>query len=222
MSISIEEYVLLAQQFYEGRNYSFNVDNLEKILSVSESAFKHYPRVFSFRVDLRFQQDPAFGMYLALKPEAGSRIIKEFFSRLKRLIECDESERRYEGKRVHSTDIRYVWAKEQTAGAPCPHYHMMFFLNRDAYYKLGNYESERMNLANKVRVAWHSAVSDENISLQDCKKMGLVHFPNNAEYLIERNDTESLKKMLVRAAYLAKNETKRRGQGYRCFGGSNI
>ncbi|WP_429103362.1 hypothetical protein [Aeromonas veronii] len=56
MSISIEEYVLLAQQFYEGRNYSFNVDNLEKILSVSESAFKHYPRVFSFRVDLRFQQ----------------------------------------------------------------------------------------------------------------------------------------------------------------------
>ncbi|MBJ7590833.1 YagK/YfjJ domain-containing protein [Aeromonas veronii] len=81
MSISIEEYVLLAQQFYEGRNYSFNVDNLEKILSVSESALKHYPRVFSFRVDLRFQQDPAFGMYLALKPEAGSRIIKEFFSR---------------------------------------------------------------------------------------------------------------------------------------------
>ncbi|MEH8208106.1 YagK/YfjJ domain-containing protein, partial [Aeromonas veronii] len=72
------------------------------------------------------------------------------------------------------------------------------------------------------RVAWHSAVSDENISLQDCKKMGLVHFPKNAEYLIERNDTESLKKMLVRTAYLAKNETKRRGEGYRCFGGSNI
>ncbi|WP_407161042.1 inovirus-type Gp2 protein [Aeromonas caviae] len=48
------------------------------------------------------------------------------------------------------------------------------------------------------------------------------HLPKNAEYLIERNDTESLKKMLVRAAYLAKNETKRRGQGYRCFGGSNI
>lgn len=161
-------------------------------------------------------------MYLALKPESGSRILKEFFSRLKWLIERDESERRYEGKRVHSTEIRYVWAKEQTADAPSPHYHMMIFLNRDAYYKLGNYESERMNLANKIRVAWHSAVYDENISLQDCKKMGLVHFPKNAEYLIERNDTESLKKMLVRAAYLAKNETKRRGEGYRCFGGSNI
>jgi hypothetical protein len=52
--------------------------------------------------------------------------------------------------------------------------------------------------------------------------MGLVHFPKNAEYLIERNDIESLKKILVRAAYLAKNETKRRGEGYRCFGGSNI
>ena len=161
-------------------------------------------------------------MYLALKPDSGSRIIKEFFSNLKWLIECDESERRYEGKRVHSTEIRYVWAKEQKAGAPCPHYHMMIFLNRDAYYKLGNYESERMNLANKIRVAWHSAVYDENITLQDCKKMGLVHFPKNAEYLIERNDTESLKKMFVRAAYLAKNETKRRGQGYRCFGGSNL
>lgn len=83
MSISIEEYVLLAQQFYKARNYSFNGDNLEKILSVSECALKHYSRVFAFRVDLRFQQDPAFGMYLALKPESGSRIIKEFFSRLK-------------------------------------------------------------------------------------------------------------------------------------------
>ncbi|MFL9593338.1 inovirus Gp2 family protein [Aeromonas schubertii] len=222
MSISIEEYVRLAQQFYKARNYSFNVDNLEKILSVSGSALKNYSRVFAFRVDFHFKQDSAFGMYLALKPEACSRIIKEFFSRLKWLIERDESERRYEGKRVHSTDIRYVWAKEQTADAPCPHYHMMIFLNRDAHYKLGNYESERMNLANKIRVAWHSAVSDENINLQDCKKMGLVHFPKNAEYLIERNDTESLKKMLERAAYLAKYETKRRGEGYRCFGGSNI
>ncbi len=222
MSISIEEYVLLAQQFYEGRNYSFNVDNLEKILSVLENALKHYSRVFAFRVDFHFEQHTGVGMYLALKPESGSRILKEFFSRLKWLIECDESERRYEGKRVHSTEIRYVWAKEQTADAPCPHYHMMIFLNRDAYYKIGNYESERMNLANKIRVAWHSAVYDENITPQDCKKMGLVHFPENAEYLIERNDTESFKKMLVRAAYLAKNETKRRGEGYRCFGGSNI
>ena len=222
MSISIEEYVLLAQQFYKGKHYNFNVDNLEKILSVSESTLKHYSRVFAFRVDFHFEQNSGFGMYLALKPESGARIIKGFFSRLKWLMECDESERRDEGKRVHSTEIRYVWAKEQTTDAPCPHYHMMIFLNRDAYYKLGNYESERMNLANKVRVAWHSAVSDENISLQDCKKMGLVHFPKNAEYLIERNDTESLKKMLVRTAYLAKNETKRRGEGYRCFGGSNI
>ncbi|MFQ2048364.1 inovirus Gp2 family protein [Aeromonas veronii] len=222
MSISIEEYVLLAQQFYEGRNYSFNVDNLEKILSVSESALKHYPRVFAFRVDFHFEQHTGVGMYLALKPESGSRILKEFFSRLKWLIQCDESERRYEGKRIHSTEIRYVWAREQTADAPSPHYHMMIFLNRNAYYKLGNYASKRMNLANKIRVAWHSAVYDENINLQDCKKMGLVHFPENAEYLIERNDTESLKKMLVRAAYLAKNETKRRGEGYRCFGGSNL
>ncbi|ENC6372253.1 inovirus Gp2 family protein [Aeromonas veronii] len=222
MSISIEEYVLLAQQFYEGRNYSFNVDNLEKILSVSECALKHYPRVFAFRVDFHFEQHTGVGMYLVLNHESGSRILKTFFSKLKWLIQCDESERRYEGKRVHSTEIRYVWAREQTADAPSPHYHMMIFLNRDAYYKLGSYASERMNLANKIRVAWHSAVYDENINLQDCKKMGLVHFPENAEYLIERNDTESLKKMLVRAAYLAKNETKRRGEGYRCFGGSNI
>lgn len=222
MPISMGEYVLLAQQFYEGRNYSFNVDNLEKILSVSEGALKHYSRVFAFRVDFHFEQNSGFGMYLALKPESGSRIIKEFFSRLKWLIERDELERRYEGKRVHSTEIRYVWAKEQTADAPCPHYHMMIFLNRDAYYKLGNYKSEKMNLVNKLRMAWCRAVYDEDITLQICKKMGLVHFPKNAEYLIERNDTESLKKMLVRAAYLAKHETKRRREGYRCFGGSNL
>lgn len=222
MIVSIEEYSLLAQKFYEGKNYSFNVGNLGKILSVSESAIKHYSRVFAFRADFRFEQSTGFEIYLALKPESGSRIIKDFFSRLKWLIERDELERRDEGKRVHSTEIRYVWAKEQTADASSPHYHMMFFLNRNAYYKLGRYDSEKMNLANKIRVAWHSAVYDENINLQDCKKMGLVHFPKNAEYLIERNDTESFKKMLARAAYLAKYETKRRGEGYRCFGGSNL
>ncbi len=219
---TLNEYRVAAERHYQKNGYTFDKDNLSKIVAVMNDAFTQYSRVFAFRVDLRFQQDPAFGMYLALKPESGSRILKEFFSKIKWLIERDESERRYEGKRVHSTEIRYVWAKEQTADAPCPHYHMMIFLNRDAYYKLGNYESERMNLANKIRVAWHSAVYDENINLQDCKKMGLVHFPKNAEYLIERNDTESIKKMLVRAAYLAKNETKRRGQGYRCFGGSNL
>ena len=51
MSISIEEYVLLAQQFYEGRNYSFNVDNLEKILSVSERALLSItPECFPFEL----------------------------------------------------------------------------------------------------------------------------------------------------------------------------
>ena len=221
MSISIEEYVLLAQQFYEGRNYSFNVDNLEKILSVSESALKHYSRVFAFRVDLRFQQDPAFGMYLALKPESGSRIIKEFFSRLKWLIERDESERRYEGKRVHSTEIRYVWAKEQTADAPCPHYHMMIFLNRDTYFKLGKFDSVEMNLANKVRMAWFKALSDDDVTIAFCIEKGLVHFPKNPEYHFGKGDEEQFYMMLMRAAYLAKQNTKRRGEGYRCFDGSN-
>ncbi|WP_421312255.1 hypothetical protein [Aeromonas veronii] len=70
MSVSIEEYVLLAQQFYEGQNYRFNVDNLEKILSVLESVLKHYPRMFAFRVDFHFEQHTGFGMYLALKPES--------------------------------------------------------------------------------------------------------------------------------------------------------
>ncbi|WP_270831301.1 inovirus Gp2 family protein [Aeromonas sp. QDB03] len=219
---TLNEYRVAAERHYQKNGYTFDKDNLSKIVAVMNDAFTQYSRVFAFRVDFHFEQHTGVGMYLVLKPESGSRILKAFFSRLKWLIDRDESERRYEGKRVHSTEIRYVWAREQTADAPCPHYHMMIFLNRDAYYKLGNYESERMNLANKIRVAWHSAVYDENINLQDCKRMGLVHFPENAEYLIERNDTESLKKMLVRAAYLAKSETKRRGERYRCFGGSNI
>ena len=222
MPLTLDEYMLRTKEFYRNKDYRFNRDNMEKILSVSNNSMECHSRVFAFRVDFHFPKMDFWEMVFAVRPDYGGVAIKVFVEELNKLIGKDIVNRRLNGKRVHPTTIRYIWAREQTADAAHPHFHMMIFLNRDAYYKLGNYESERMNLANKVRVAWHSAVSDENISLQDCKKMGLVHFPKNAEYLIERNDTESLKKMLVRTAYLAKNETKRRGEGYRCFGGSNI
>ena len=207
-------------QHYGENKYDFNVGNLEKILSVSKCALEHHSRVLAFRVDLHFPKDPHFKMLLALKTEYSARVIKAFFKEFHWLISRDEDERRDTGKRVHSTDIRYVWAREQTCETPSPHYHMMILLNRDAYYKLGSFDSEKLNLANKIRMAWYRAVYDDVVTLQFCKS-GLVHFPENAEYHVNKNDVESLKEMLKRVAYLAKNETKRRGEGYRCFGGSN-
>ena len=42
---------------------------------------------------------------------------------------------------------------------------MMIFLNRDTYFKLGKFDSVEMNLANKVRMAWFKALSDDDVTM---------------------------------------------------------
>lgn len=221
MFISADNYLLIANEHYKNK-YVFDRNNLEKIISVVRSAIEHNSRVLAFRVEMHLPSDFVHQIIFREHPEYGGVVIKAFFEEFNKLLNLDVREQVLNGKRIRCTDVRYIWAREQTDDAPVPHYHMMIFLSREAYYKLGRFDSEVMNLANKIRMAWHRAVYEENVTIQFCQNRGLVHFPDNAEYRCDKDDEESIRKMLLRAAYLAKNETKRRGCRYRCFGGSNI
>lgn len=222
MPLTLDEYMLRAKGFYKNKDYKFNRDNMEKILSVSNNAMECHTRVFAFRVDFHFPKMAFWEMLFAISPDYGGDSINVFAAEFNKLIGNDIVNRRSNGKRVHPTTVRYIWAREQTADAALPHFHLLIFLNRDTYFKLGRFDSAEMNLANKVRMAWFKALSDDDVTIAFCIENGLVHFPKNPEYHFGKDDEEQYLNMLMRAAYLAKEDTKRRGEGYRCFGGSNI
>lgn len=219
---TLNEYRVAAERHYQKNGYTFDKDNLSKIVAVMNDAFTQYSRVFAFRVDLRFPDN----VFTRILSEGSSRyhgaVLKAFFAELEKLFVLDQMRQATNGKRVRKTAIRYVWAREQTAEAVVPHYHLMFFLNGDAYYSLGNFKSENMNLANKLRVAWHRAVFETDVSIDFCRRRGLVQLSEKGQHEVFSNDPVAIKKVLLHTAYLAKNESKRRGQGYQCFGGSNL
>lgn len=57
-----------------------------------------------------------------------------------------------------------------------------FFFKKDAYYHLGNYETES-NLRMMIIRAWYSAL---RLDLEDYP--GLVHYPENCRYILDKND----------------------------------
>ena len=218
---TLNEYRVAAERHYQKNGYTFDKDNLSKIVAVMNDAFTQYSRVFAFRVDLRFPDN----LFTRMLSEGSSRyhgaVLKAFFTEIEKLFVLDQIRQATNGKRVRKTTIRYVWAREQTAEAVVPHYHLMFFLNGEAYCSLGNFKSKNMNLANKIRVAWHRAVFEEDLSIDFCTERGLVQFSEKGQHEIFSDDPVAIKKVLLHAAYLAKRETKRRGVGYQCFGGTN-
>lgn len=218
--ITLKEYMKLADKYYHQKGYQFSKKNLKKILSVLACSLDAYPRVFAFRCDLRFPLDEVVLSDEMLTMAMGlneTKLMKRFLEEFKRLIRRDIAKKCREDKRYHKTEVRYVWAREQ-AGSIHPHFHLVIFLNRDAYARIGRYDSMKMNIANKVRAAWLHAIS----APEEVQYEGLVHFPVNAEYTLKRVDVSTVNDFLIRSAYLAKNETKDRGHGFRCFGGSNI
>lgn len=221
MPLTLDEFLLRTKDFYKNKDYKFNRDNMEKILSVSNNAMECHPRLLAFRVDLHFPRMAFWAWLFAERPDYGGIAIKQFIEEFNKLIWKDIVTRESNGKRVHPTSIRYIWAREQTADNSLPHFHMMIFLNKDTYFKLGNFKSTKMNLANKVRMAWFRVLLDEEVTPSFCIEKGLVHFPDKGEYHFGKGDEEQYYKMLMRVVYLAKQDSKRRGEGYRCFGGSN-
>ena len=141
--------------------------------------------------------------------------MKRFIASLKSQLKAYDERRMREGIRVHPTKLRYVWVCEQNE-AELPHYHLLFVLNKAAYWRLNNLHSSE-SLAGKIQKSWCSALG------LDYPEYGvLVHFPENCEYVLTRSDainrTPVFRNFILRVFYLAKLRTKIRGRGRRCIG----
>lgn len=179
---------------------------LNKIISVMNASLKEHPRTFAFRVDLRLPR--------TLRDIREDRLMERFISSFKEKVRHARRRAQRINPHAHQTSVRYLWAREigQTGGRP--HYHLVIFVNHDAFNCLGSYRLGSSNLYSRMVEAWASAL---DIELEAA--VGLVHIPRDALYPVFADDPDSEEIFFYRASYMAKAATKVRGSRH-CFGGS--
>lgn len=182
---------------------------LEILHETMQQALEHYPRVFTFRVDLRFPIEFDFS-----ELTNSNDVIRRFFESLKAKIKYNRDMARRTNKYAHNCKVRYVWAREFGEQGR-PHYHAAILLNRDAYRTLGYFASERNNLFNRLESAWASALGWPVEEIE-----GLVHIPERSAYRLNRNDWREQNDFFHRASYLCKEATKAYGNRQHAFGSS--
>lgn len=195
---------------------------LQSIQQTLDRACTEYTRLSVMRFDLRFPQ---------ILDCRDDQAISRFVDALKAKIRADQHRKQAQGKRVYPCNMRYVWVKEQAGSEAC-HYHMAIMLNRDAYFTLGNYAvagysgdpdmpidrsyEPPENMAERIISAWASALG---LSMEQAG--GLVHFPDNPVYSVDRNAVafpQQYNAVFQRLSYFAKVETKQYGDRSRHFG----
>ena len=199
-----------------------NNDYLNTINQVIQVAVDDHKRVFAFRVDLRTPSD--FDDYHKQHTDnpsyKGLRVtgaMTRFLESFKSIIQCDLISKKRKGKKVCIFKPRFIWCKERNQSDNY-HYHVIILLNKDIYFTLGDFNSEK-SMAFKVMKAWASALG--LVDVNHAKR--LVHFPANPSYFIDRNSSvfeKQYEELFHRVSYFAKVETKEYGNRQHNFGGS--
>lgn len=181
-------------------NYLYNIQ-----VTLQNTVIKH-PRTFAVRVDLRLPIQ---------KANIGSTAMSKFFASIKSQIEADLKRRKQQNGRVHPCQLRYIWVKEQNCALNW-HCHVLILLNNDCYNCLGKFDAPNGNMAARIKKAWASALSYNAIDIG-----GLIHFPINPVYFINKNSTaysSEFASLFYRISYFAKANTKNFGDYSNAFG----
>lgn len=196
---------------------TYNPSYQQRIESTLDYAIDQNPRLNVVRFDLYL---PDYYQCEDTPRALADNLMPRFFASLKAKIISDAIQRRRLGRRVHDTDLYYVWAREFGELAGKEHYHIAIFINKDRFHSLGSYDFNSGSLASLIIQAWASALA---IPVDEAQR--LVNFPDNACNWIESNSKNySIQRdtSVSRLNYLAKNKTKVYGTGKRNFGTSYI
>ena len=200
-----------------------NCDYLNTIRKPMDNAVDEYPRVFAVRFDLRqpegdfldcLSRDEIMGNdALGIRrTDLATRFVQSFKAKLK----AHERRCHRKGIRVYPCTVRFVWVRERDKSAH-DHYHVVLLLNEDRFGRLGNITREG-SLAWTITSAWASAL---NCDVETIRR--LVHFPDNACYVLERKSEDFIEQfndLFCRLSYFAKYATKHNDEGNRCIGRS--
>jgi len=201
-------------------NYSMNESYLEAVHRVLVNSLNQHPRTLVFHVVLRYPVN-----WSADSENTISRFIKAF----KAKVAADLVRRQKEGKRVHRTEVRYVWCRE-TDSSIKDHYHVFFLMNADTYWQFGRFENLGPGeLTWMLNSAWASA-----ISIPESDAVGLVHFCDGlrrvdvrriaGSHTVDKDGLvrDSFESVFYWMSYLAKMDTKHYCDGRRSIGFSLI
>ncbi|WP_282100571.1 inovirus Gp2 family protein [Pectobacterium versatile] len=142
-----------------GNEYGSHVTSYKnKIVGVINNAVKEHPRTLALRVNLH---DPVIldnGDTISFFANADSGAISRFTNSLKAKLVADEQRKRKEDKRVRPNTLRYSWVREFTQNGK-RHFHMFLFLNKDAYFHLGDFNLDEDTPRTMITSAWCSALN---------------------------------------------------------------
>lgn len=179
---------------------------LDALYRVLCQALQAHSRVCAMRFDLRF---PA---YMACASEVTTnQVMSKFIESLKAKVKHNRACAKDHDPWAPDTGLRFVWARE-VSDDDRVHYHVAILLNRDAFFTLGKFESNKGNMAKRIIEAWNSA-----LGLPSESNGGLVHFPENAVYRFDVNSPEDIEAFFYRVSYLCKADTKNFGNGHHGF-----
>ncbi len=201
-------------KLYNGSHGEHVIAYRKNIEDVVQNAIGEFSRTMALRVDVHYPPILDRGDTVCRFPNLEPGVISRFRNSLNAILDANEKMRATEGKRIYRNRTRHVWVREFSEEGKC-HFNLGLFFNKDAYYHLGDYETES-NLRMMIIRAWYSAL---DLELDDYA--GLVHFPKNCRYILDVNDfnfEDEYKKLLNRLDYLAKLDTKLYGDGDRNFG----
>lgn len=184
-------------------SYTYHSHWQQRIADTFHCALNAYTRVLALRVDLRLPDTPA---------ATDAAVISRFTDSLKARIDAYFQRHRREGKRIWSTTLRFIWAREFGEIKGKKHYHVVLLLNRDTWCGPGDYQDPD-SLAGMIKQAWCSAMQVDAQA-----HAVLARFPKSPASWLTRGNDVQLQQALAQAAYLAKRETKMTGDGERNFG----
>ena len=217
MALSRSELLMLIQKSSQSFG-DIDHEYMESINEIIKRALNDYSSIFALRIDLRFA-NPENGCpdSPVCFQNAEGQVMKRFIASLQSQLTAYDERRIKAGVRIHPTKLRYLWVCEQNE-ADLPHYHLFIVLNKAAYWRLNNFDSPE-SLAGKIKKAWCSALG------LDYPEYGeLVHFPENCEYVLTRDDaikrSPAYMGFMRRVLYLAKLRTKICEDGRRRIGSS--
>ena len=183
------------------------VQYLDGILDTVDEALWHYPRITAFLFVLKLPTGYPLG-------ETDNSPMTRFWKSLNAKIRANRSSARKRNVLVHDTGVFFVWAREYDSHETAPHWHCALMVNQDAYSRLGWSYSDQENMWHRIHSAWASA-----LGLHVSQVQGLVHFPDNETYYINRNSGGEDKALLFRRlSYLAKAPTKVYHDNIHAFG----
>ncbi len=184
-------------------NAEYQTINFNTILKALEA----HPRLMVIRCDLRFP-------WVDNQSETDSGVITRFFASLKAKINADLKRKERAWRRTLSCVLNYVWVREYGDVNGRKHYHVLLFVNKDIYHSLGDYLATSGNLSAMIKQAWCSATRLNHPDFLSLVQLGRTFY-------LDRNSADisfQVQEVVECASYLAKNVTKRYGDGERSIG----